>query len=81
MRDKFGVTVGRVHERPVGPHPDWSCQLAFGPEKLWDVVGWLALNRGGLVPVDPETGDAVKDHTEHAIWLAAIRPLDVSVLQ
>ena len=45
---------GRLHERPVGPHPDWSCQLAFGPEKLGDVVGSLALNRGGLVAlVDP----------------------------
>ena len=20
------VVVGRVHERPVGPHPHWSCQ-------------------------------------------------------
>ena len=73
MWDKFGVTVRRVHERPVRPHPDWSCQLA---------VGWLALNRGGLVAfVGPETGDAVNAHTEHAFWLAAIRPLDVSVLQ
>jgi aromatic ring-cleaving dioxygenase len=71
-----------VHERPVGPHPDWSCELAFGPEKLWDVVGWLALKpRRACRLVDPETGDAIKDHTEHAIWLAAIRPLDVSVLQ
>ena len=23
------VVVGRVHERLVGPHPHWSCQLAF----------------------------------------------------
>jgi DOPA 4,5-dioxygenase len=79
---KFGVTMGRVHERPVGPHPDWSCQLAFGPEKLGDVVGWLALNRDGLVVlVHPETGDAVKDHSEHAVWMGAIRPLDLSVLK
>ena len=28
---KFNVAMGRVHERPVGPHPDWSCQLAFKP--------------------------------------------------
>ena len=28
----FPLKMGRVHERPVGPHPDWSCQLAFGPE-------------------------------------------------
>jgi aromatic ring-cleaving dioxygenase len=25
----FSVTVGRMHHRPVGPHPSWSCQLAF----------------------------------------------------
>jgi aromatic ring-cleaving dioxygenase len=81
MLDKFRVTMGRAHERPVGRHPDWSCQLAFGPEKLCGVVGWLALKRSGLVVlVDPETGDAVKDHTQHATWLG-MRPPDVSVLQ
>ncbi len=79
-RDAFGVEMGRVHEKPVGPHPDWSCQLAFPPEKFGDVVPWLALNRGGLaVLVHPETGDELKDHTEHAIWLGEARPLDVSM--
>ena len=42
-RDKFGVEMGRVHEKPVGPHPDWSCQLAFPPELFAGVVPWLAL--------------------------------------
>ena len=28
----FPLRMGRVHERPVGPHPDWSCQLAFDAE-------------------------------------------------
>lgn len=80
--ETFGVTMGRLHERPVGPHPDWSCQLAFGPERFGDVIAWLSLNREGLtVFIHPETGDAVKDHTEHAIWMGTIRPLDVSVLQ
>ena len=74
--------MGRVHEKPVGPHPDWSCQVAFGPEKLADVVGWLMLNREGLtVLVHPETGDAVKDHTDYAAWMGAIRPLELSVLR
>jgi aromatic ring-cleaving dioxygenase len=81
-RDAFGVTMGRVHERPVGPHPDWSCQLAFGPERLGDIVGWLSLNREGLtVLIHPETGDAVKDHSAHAIWMGEVRPLDLAVLQ
>ena len=79
-RDEFGVEMGRVHEKPVGPHPDWSCQLAFPPELFADVVPWLALNRAGLVVfVHPETGDHLKDHTEHALWMGDIRPLDLSL--
>ncbi len=81
-RDKFGVEMGRVHEKPVGPHPDWSCQLAFGPEKFAEVVPWLALNRNGLIVfVHPETGEELKDHTEHAMWMGQIRPLDTSIFK
>ncbi|MGO2766964.1 DOPA 4,5-dioxygenase family protein [Pseudomonas taetrolens] len=76
----FGVKMGRVHERPVGPHPDWSCQLAFGPELFGRLVPWLALHRQGLVVfLHPETGNDLLDHTKHAIWMGAIRPLNVSV--
>ena len=78
-RDRFGVEMGHVHERLVGPHPDWSCQLAFPPELFADVVPWLALNRDGLVVfIHPETGDDLKDHTEYALWMGDIRPLDLS---
>jgi DOPA 4,5-dioxygenase len=79
---KLGLVMGRVHEKPVGPHPDWSCQLAFGPEKIGDVIGWLATHRDGLVVlVHPETGDELKDHTAHAIWMGAMRPLDTSIFK
>ena len=75
-----GVTMGRVHERAVGPHPDWSCQLAFGPELIGVVLPWLALYRHGLVVfMHPDTGNDLLDHTDHAIWMGAIRPLDLSV--
>lgn len=75
-----GLKMGRVHEKPVGPHPDWSCQLAFGPELISDVLPWLALNRKGLVVfLHPDTGDDLLDHTEHAIWMGAMRSLDLSV--
>jgi aromatic ring-cleaving dioxygenase len=77
---RLGLTMGRVHEKPVGPHPDWSCQLAFGPEKIGDVIGWLATRREGLVVlVHPETGDELRDHTEHAVWMGAVRPLDTTI--
>lgn len=72
---------GRCHDRPVGPHPDWSFQIAFGPDLFQPLVTFLALNRQGLVVfVHPETGDALSDHRDHAIWMGAIRPLDLTVL-
>lgn len=79
-RDRFGLIMGRMHEKPVGPHPDWSCQLAVAPEKAGEVISWLAINREGLVIfIHPETGDHLADHTKHTIWMGAIRELDVSI--
>lgn len=76
---RFGVKMGRVHERPVGPHPDWSCQLAFDNASFGRVVPWLALNRDGLVVfIHPDTGDDLRDHRDHGIWMGDIRPLDLS---
>ena len=77
----FSVKMGRIHEKPVGPHPMWSCQLAFGPETFGSVVPWMAVNRNGLIVfLHPETGDDLKDHTEHAIWMGDVLELDLSVL-
>ena len=81
-RAEFAIEMGRVHERAVGPHPDWSCQLAFPPDLFGTLVPWLALNRAGLIVfIHPETGDALKDHTEHALWMGKIRPLDLSIFK
>ena len=79
---RFPLKMGRVHERPVGPHPDWSCQLAFRAERFAEVIPWLALHRGGLtVFIHPITGQDLRDHRDHAIWMGAVRPLDLSVLR
>lgn len=79
---KFGVAMGRVHEKPVGPHPEWSCQLAFKPEVFGAIVPWLAVHRGGLVVlVHPVSDNELADHQDRAMWMGAVRPLDLSVLQ
>ena len=66
----FGVAVGRVHEREVGPHPHWSCQLAFDGAIFDSFIPWLDQHRGGLdVLVHGLTGDDLADHTTHAAWL------------
>jgi DOPA 4,5-dioxygenase len=77
----FALVMGRVHEKPVGPHPDWSCQLAFGPELFGHLVPWLAMHRAGLVVfIHPLTDNELLDHTERAMWMGQVRPLDLSVL-
>lgn len=80
-RDRFGVRMGRVHERNVGPHPRWSCQLTISPQKFAEVVPWLALNRDGLtVFLHPETGDVIADHAEHAMWMGEMLALNMAEL-
>jgi DOPA 4,5-dioxygenase len=75
------VKMGRLHQSPVGPHPDWSCQLAFRAELFQVVLPWLALNRNGLtVFVHPVTGADLIDHRDRALWLGSVRPLDLSDL-
>ena len=75
------VAIGRFHERPVGPHPQWSFQLAFGPDQFTTVVGWLALNHGALdVFLHPNTGDALRDHRDSAIWIGRAYELDLRAL-
>jgi len=75
----FPLRMGRVHERPVGPHPDWSCQLAFDPEYIGVVLPWLVIHRNCLVVfLHPDTGDDLKDHTDYAVWMGAMRELNLS---
>jgi DOPA 4,5-dioxygenase len=77
---QFGdrVTIGRFHERPVGPHPQWSFQLAFAPAEFSHVAGWLALNHGALdVFMHPNTGDQLRDHRDCAIWIGRSHTLDL----
>ena len=76
--DYPAVAMGRVHERLVGPHPRWSCQLAFGNEQFDAVIARLERERNGLtVFVHGLTGDDYADHTAHAMWLGDAAELDL----
>lgn len=78
----FGVKVGRFHEKPVGPHPQWSCQLAFDAAQFDDLVPWLEANRQGLtILIHGLTGEDLADHTEHASWLGEPAELDLSIFR
>lgn len=79
-REKFGVPVGQLHTKPVGPHPRGSCQLGLRPGEFGPFALWAAENRGDLTLfVHGLSGDDLADHTQHVIWFGQSEPLDLSI--
>lgn len=80
-KSNFPLSVGRMHTKMVGPHTEWSCQLAFAPEVFGQLIPWLALHRHGLVIfVHPISDNELLDHRDRSVWLGAPRPLVLDVL-
>lgn len=81
LGERFQVVLGRWHDKPVGPHPRWMYQVAFAPDQFAHLVPWLMLNREGLdVLVHPNSGHALADHRDHALWLGNSLALNLSAL-
>lgn len=79
---RFGVAIGRFHERPVGPHPRGSCQLTVSTEDFGPFAAWAALNRGALtIFAHANTGHDLEDHTAHVIWFGASETLNLSIFR
>ncbi|MGZ5196241.1 MAG: DOPA 4,5-dioxygenase family protein [Ramlibacter sp.] len=78
----FNVQLGRVHEKLVGPHPQWSCQLAFDAAEFDKIIPWLDEHRGGLdIFVHGVSGDDLADHTKYAYWLGNEWPLNLEMFR
>lgn len=68
--DTFSLNVGRFHEKQVGPHPCWSCQITFTAKDFDCYITWLDVNKEDLtIFIHPVTDDALNDHTVFAYWL------------
>ncbi|MCV6612662.1 MAG: DOPA 4,5-dioxygenase family protein [Amphritea sp.] len=79
---RFGLQVGRIHQRLVGPHPCWSVQIIFSHKDFDGFISWLDLERQGLsVLVHAQTGDDLKDHTDYAYWLGDSVPLKLDMFR
>ena len=75
----FGVVMGRVHRKLVGPHPHGSCQLAFDSTQFDALIPWLESHREGLnILIHGQTGNNLEDHTTNASWLGEPAALDLS---
>jgi DOPA 4,5-dioxygenase len=75
-------SVGRFHERPVGPHPMWSVQLLVKNESFGDLLSFVAVNRNKLTVFShPVTGDDLKDHVDYAIWMGEMKELNLEAFK
>ncbi len=78
--EQFEIQVGQFHQKRVGPHPLWSCQLSFSKAQFDQLIPWLENNRHDLtVFIHALTGDDLEDHTKYASWLGEVVPLNLSV--
>ncbi|MDV2857518.1 MULTISPECIES: DOPA 4,5-dioxygenase family protein [Oceanimonas] len=79
---EFSLEVGRIHQKPVGPHTLWSCQVKFTHADFDRFIPWLDQHRGELsVLVHADTGDDLADHTTHAYWLGDAVELNLSIFR
>ncbi|EKF74439.1 hypothetical protein A11A3_08460 [Alcanivorax hongdengensis A-11-3] len=78
----FQLPMGRMHRRPVGPHPCWSCQLTIPRDGATEVICWLMEARNGLtIFIHGLSGDDLRDHTELVMWLGPSQPLDLTAFR
>ena len=73
-----GIVPEFLHQHPVGPHPQWSYQVAFESGHFAEIVAWLTLNHGVLdVFLHPNTGNALRDHRDAAVWIGQSHVLNL----
>ena len=80
--EAFSLQAGNFHDGPVGPHPTGSCQIDVGMAQFGEVMDWLAFHREGLtVFIHGNSGDVLKDHSDHTIWMGRMMVLDLDMLR
>lgn len=77
-QEKKGASIGRIWERPVGPHPIGSCQVTVHKENFFEMMEWFFNNRQGFtVFIHADTGNDYADHTDYVLWMGKEHELKV----
>ena len=65
ITDQFDVQLGRLHEKPVGPHTKGMFQVAFVSSDFNEILPWLEAHRKSLaILIHALSGDDLQDHTK-----------------
>ena len=76
------LQVYRLFDQPIGPHPVGMFEADFHAPAFDRVVDYLRAERDGLdILVHQNTEDEVWNHSEGALWLGDVQPLDFDRLR
>ncbi|ODN43267.1 DOPA 4,5-dioxygenase family protein [Piscirickettsia litoralis] len=76
------LTLGRVWESCVGPHPCPSYQIAFGQSSFQSLISFLMQERASLdIFIHADTGADIVDHTQYVLWLGKSYALNLEKLK
>ncbi len=82
IKENFDLEIGRVWNKPVGPHPVGSCQITVPNEAFAQFIPWLMREREGLdIFLHPNSGDDLADHTRYAAWLGKSYALNIGMFE
>lgn len=82
VKEKFSLEHGKLHEKLVGPHRMWNCCFAVPGHLLGEMIPWLMVRRGSVdILFHGITGDNLKDHTQHVMWLGKSYELNLDMFR
>lgn len=76
----LGCELGRIMDRPIGPHPLPMYQVNYSSENSAAVEQLLA-GTGLDILLHEDTGDDMRDHTVGARWIGQPLKLDLEWLE
>lgn len=75
------LSVSRLINRPVGPHPMPMFEIDFYEKNLGDIYVWLRQNHGNhSVLIHKDTQPEIPEHSIYATWIGTPLDLDFSKL-
>ncbi|KAJ8095320.1 hypothetical protein PM082_010543 [Marasmius tenuissimus] len=76
------LRIYRFWDKAIGPHPTGMFEVnTFNPHQTGTLFSWLTIYRGPCsVLIHPNTGNALKDHTELMSWIGKPWPLRTDFL-
>jgi DOPA 4,5-dioxygenase len=75
------ATIWPMRMKPVGPHYAPMFEIEFPHASREQVLAWVYAHHGPLsVMLHPETGNALEDHRDHAVWLGRNLGLKLDIL-